>query len=155
MKFCVVFFMLTVFSLAASSQTFSKAECISRLSKEVDRPFRLSLTKATVRCNAIDSRIRILQKLILGKWKLIYSNDDSLKGASMSFLANGTVQWNNSTGKRTEKWMIGNPYGTLGAEVIQFGDESWVSPIKIQGKTMTISSQPASFETIERYKKIN
>lgn len=150
-----LFLVLAALSLAASAQGFSKAECVSHLNKEPDPPFRLSLVKATARCNAIDSRIKVLQKQILGKWKLIYSNDDSLRGSSMSFLANGTVHWNNGSRKRTETWMIGNPYGALGAEVIQFGDESWVSPIKIHGTTMTITSQPASFETIERYKRIN
>lgn len=140
---------------SASAQTFSKAECVSGLTnKDVLPRYRLSLAKATARCNALEARIKILQKQILGKWKLIYSNDDSLRGTSLSFFANGTVQRNIGTQRMTETWVIENPYGTLGAEVIRFGDQSWVSSIKILGTTMTITSQPASFTTIERYRKI-
>lgn len=154
----LLFFLVPLIFVCAqipvSAQTFSKAECVSRMNKEVDAPYRLSLAKATARCNAIDTRIKLLQKQILGKWKLSYSNDDSLKGISLIFFPNGTVQRNLGARGLTKTWTIDNPYGTLGEEVIQFGDESWVSSIKIQGTTMTITSQPASFTTIERYKKI-
>lgn len=48
---------------------FTKNECVSRLTKEVDPQFRLSPAQAAARCDEISLRIAKLTKHIIGKWQ--------------------------------------------------------------------------------------
>lgn len=137
------------FHSSASAQTFSKAECISRLNKEVDRPFRLSLHKATARCNAIQKRVDLLSRQILGQWQTRLEG----RTVTLQFFPDGTAKRNFGTGNSQQTWAIVNPYGTVGAESIQF-DDGYLSAIKISGSMMTITSQPASHTWTESWRRI-
>lgn len=136
-------------STSVQTESFSKAECISRLTKEVDAPYRLSLVKATVRCNAIEKRINLLSKQILGKWQ---SRSEG-RTVTLEFFADGTAKRYFGSGSNMEKWAIVNPYGTLGEESLQF-DDSYLSAIKFSGSMMIITSQPASATIVERWERI-
>jgi serine/threonine protein kinase len=141
---------LTQSSASVKTGTFSKAECISHLtSKDIIPQYRLSLVKATALCNAIEERINLLSKQILGKWQSISEG----KTVTLQFFADGTAKRDFGTESSVEKWAIVNPYSTLGAESIQF-DDSYLSQIKFSGSMMIITSQPATEEIIERWERV-
>lgn len=132
-------------SLVCTAQDrFSESKCVARWTDEVDRPFRLRRTTAIKQCRAIAARINALSKQILGKWQ-----PSGSKGQrdTLEFLSNGTVR-----GSYAGAWVIVNPYGTLGSEVIQFNDD-YLREIKIAGATLTIISTPTRYSHVERWKR--
>lgn len=153
------FITFTHSSTSAQTEPFSKAECISQLtSKDIIPPYRLSVAKATLRCDAIQKRVDLLSKQILGKWQLIGSGR---RNEILEFSADGSVEtsfYNSDLRRRdtrVESWAIVNPYGTVGSEVIQFNDD-FLREIKISSTTMTIISTPTSAinSYSDRYKRI-
>lgn len=142
--------------VVTAQDRFSESQCVSRWTKEVDPPFRLKQANAIKRCNTIALRIKSLSKQILGKWQLIGSKG---RKETLEFSADGTSRryWYDSptrkSGSVEEVWAIVNPYGTFGAESLQF-DDGYLSAIKFSGSTMTITSQPASATIVERWKRI-
>lgn len=148
--FLLMLCLFTAFTIVGSAQAFSKAECISRWTTDVDRPFRLPTAKATARCNAVEARITALSKQILGKWQRASEG----RTENLNFFADGTVR----RYERVERWVILNTYGEVGGEHIQFGDDDLaIHPIKIKGRLMTIEYPSANgrFTTIERWNRIN
>jgi hypothetical protein len=135
---------------------FSESQCVSRLTREVDPPFRLNRVNAIKRCSTIALRIKTLSKQILGKWQLIGSKG---RKETLEFSADGTSRsyWYDSATRKSGNvvtgWAIVNPYGTVGAEVIQFKDD-YLREIKISGATMTIISTPTRYSYVERWKRI-
>lgn len=147
-SFLLLLVFLFVSEITAQTEGFSKDACISRWTKEVDSPYRLSLSKATVRCNAVEKRIKSLSKQILGKWQ----RRDGGRTFTMQFFADGTVIRDGNE----ETWTIENGYGELGGEGLYFnGDNNMVNELRIVGATMTISSNSNyRYTDVERWKRI-
>jgi len=134
---------------------FNTNECVLRLTKEVDPPYRLSQAQATARCDAIARRIDKLSKQIVGKWQHRVNGQME----TMIISADGTARIHRyyyDTGQMrdvVEKWSIDNPYGTIGAEGVQFG-ESYFWQVKFTVNTMILTSQPASATIVERWTRL-
>lgn len=140
---------------------FSESQCVTRLTKELDPPFRLKSATAVKRCKAVALRIETLSKQILGKWQLV---DSKGRKETLEFFAEGTVRrdWYDSTTRKSrrdvEKWAITNRWGEVGEETIEFNDGFGVQWIKISGATMTITTaqnNPRFDPVVERYKRIS
>jgi hypothetical protein len=135
---------------------FNKNECVSRLVKEIDPPYRLSPKQATERCDAIAHRIAKLSKQIIGKWQhRVFKG----KIETMDITADGTAKINRyfydtrQLRDVVKKWAFENPYGTVGEEILQFNGE-YEGSVKFSGTTMTITSQPATATIVERWTRV-
>lgn len=140
---------------------FSESQCVTRLTKELDPPFRLKRATAIKRCKAVALRIETLSKQILGKWQLVGSKG---RKETLEFFADGTVRrdWSDvatrKSGSDVETWAITNGWGEVGSETVQFNDDDISTRlIKISGATMTIEiaqNNPRFDPVVERYKRI-
>lgn len=128
-KIVLMFGLFTAFAVVGSSQKVFKAECISRWTKEVDRPYRLSPAKATARCNAIEKRINLLRKQILGKWQALIEGRTSI----LQLFDDGTAL---QDGVR-KTWAITST-GDVDDARLEFDEFGPASPIRISGNTMTL-----------------
>ncbi len=140
---------------------FSESQCVSRLTEELDPPFRLTRATAIKRCKAVALRIKTLTKQILGKWQLLRSKG---RKETLEFFADGTVRrdWYDSATRKSrsdvETWAITNGWGEVGSETIQFNDDDiFTRGIKISGATMTIEigqNNPRFGPEVQRWKRI-
>jgi hypothetical protein len=135
---------------------FSREDCISNLTKEVDPPYRLSPVQATRRCNEIALRVAKLSKQVVGKWQ---RRGPKGKIETMEIYADGTARshrYKFDTQKMedfVEQWAVVNPYGTIGEEKFEL-PEGLLWSVKFLGATMIIESQPADALIVERWKRM-
>jgi hypothetical protein len=120
-------------------------DCVRHLTRELDRPFRLPVARATARCNAIETRLNALSRRILGHWEL-RRRDGSRE--TVDFLPDGTARirrftvrmrrWENET----RHWQFTNPYGTPGQEVLDF--YPYLVGVEFSANAMIVAHQPTS-----------
>lgn len=145
-KFVLMICLFTASGAVGNAQTFSKAECIKQWTKDVDRPFRLSAAKATARCNAVERRINLLSKQILGKWQARIEGRTS----TLQFFADGTAL---QDGVR-KTWAIKST-GNVDDARLEFDEFGPASPIKIIGNVMTLVwISDGSLEHVARWKRV-
>lgn len=137
--------LLWVADNSAQSSAFSVSECITRMTREVDRPYRLSPARAQSQCQTIQARIGELSTQIVGLWQR--RSDDGHR-ESIEFKPDGTayVSSYSYTSRRiehtTENWTFVNPYSTPGSEVLDF--YPYLVGVDFSNNSMEISHQPTS-----------
>ncbi len=144
------------FAFVHRADAFTSEECVTRWTHDVDLKFRLPKASAQTRCTVIAGRITQLSRQIIGKWAQRGSHGID----TMSFTPDGLVRvhefnfGSQSIQDTVQKWSFENPYGTVGSESLTINDGP-MSAADFKGRVMTIRSQPADAEIVERWRRVS